>query len=186
MGQAQYRATELWHRPRTWAVMAFMAAGVAGCGPFGSASAGVASLHNGAQATPTASASDLEKYQAVVVCARQHGLPDVPDAHLDDHGQPQFPALPGNAKPPQSVLDGCKDLIAKLPQQTGSTRATLTAAALAQVRKFAACVRGKGYPNFPDPSADGSFSAPANSGALPAKDSRAFQDCRHLLPNLGR
>ena len=157
-----------------------------GCGSSGGS--GVASLHNGAQANPTPLASDLQKYQAVVVCARTHGLPDLPDAHLDDHGQPQFPTLPGGGKPPQSVLDGCKDLIARLPQSTATSgRPVLSAAALAKTRQFAACVRGKGYPGFPDPGPDGTFSVPVGSGAsLPAKDSAAFTSCRYLLPNTGR
>ena len=159
---------------------------LAGCGSPGGS--GVASLRGGAQASPSPGASDLQKYQAVVVCARTHGLPDLPDAHLDDHGQPQFPTVPGGGKPPQSVLDGCKDLIARLPQTTAaSTRPVLSAAALAKTRQFAACVRGKGYPGFPDPGPDGTFSAPVGSGAsLPAKDSAAFTSCRYLLPNTGR
>jgi len=161
--------------------------GLSGCGPFGPATSPVASLHGGTHSPASSTANDLQKYQAVVVCARLHGLPDAPDAHLDDHGQPQFPTLPGGGKPPQSVLDGCKDQIAQLPQRTDSTRSPLSAAALAKVRQFAACVRSNGYPNFPDPGPDGGFSAPADgSHQLPPKDSPAFQGCRHLLPSLGR
>ena len=161
--------------------------GLSGCGPFGPSSSPVASLSGGERPAAASTLSDLQKYQAVVVCARLHGLPDVPDAHLDDHGQPQFPTVPGGGKPPQSVMDGCKDEIAQLPQRTESSRTPLSAAALAKVRQFAACVRTKGYPNFPDPNPDGGFSAPADSThLLPPKDGPAFRDCRHFLPNLGR
>ena len=172
-------------RPSIAGVVFMGCVGLAGCGNGG---AGVASLSgSSAHTSPSPDASAIAAYQAVVLCARQHGIPNLPDVKVDDHGQPSFPDIPGGAtQPPQSVLDGCKDLIARLPAKVSQgSRPNLSAADLARTRKFAACLRTQGYPNFPDPQPDGTFTSngPSGSpGALPAKNSPAWANCRHYLP----
>jgi hypothetical protein len=73
--------------------------------------------------------------------------------------------------------------------QVGTTQTTTTGAPstsggkLGAALAYAACVRGHGVPNFPDPSTSGEFPfpIPRNSPVFEAAD----RACRKLLPNGG-
>ena len=54
------------------------------------------------------------------------------------------------------ALDACSDLARLMPPAPDSTR-PVTAAQLAVIRHFSQCMRQHGFPDFPDPRADGTF-----------------------------
>ena len=54
------------------------------------------------------------------------------------------------------ALDACSDLARLMPPAPDSTR-PVTAAQLAVIRQFSQCMRQHGFPDFPDPRADGTF-----------------------------
>jgi hypothetical protein len=66
------------------------------------------------------------------------------------------------------------------PSSSGSAAAE-SAAFMADLA-FTQCMRGKGYPNFPDPNPGRSYNvsvAPNSSGA----ELQAYDSCKHLLPS---
>jgi hypothetical protein len=70
------------------------------------------------------------------------------------------------------------------PQPSGSGGGTMSiAGGLAEMTKFAACMRENGEPSFPDPNAQGQISTNINPGS--AQFQKAQQACRKVLPNGG-
>ena len=107
-------------------------------------------------------------------CARAHGFPNFPDpiypAGVGPNG-PEEPGLFPDASfgvrlflPPGRpdklgvirALEACSDLARQMPPTPDSTR-PVTAAQLAVIRQFSKCMRQHGFPDFPDPRADGTF-----------------------------
>ncbi len=62
------------------------------------------------------------------------------------------------------------------------------AGGVAQMSKYAGCMRKNGVPNFPDPNAQGQISISSSAGIDPgsAQFQQAQQTCQKLLPNGGQ
>jgi hypothetical protein len=138
------------------------------------AAAGICVLACGAPARPgqpqsagQASASVHDQaapvWHRLVECARQNGMPDLPDPTIDDRGQAHFPN--GDPSPPPSVQQACRAIYDQLPAQVRSDGQS--AADVESLRKFAACRRDRGITDWPDPDPQGTFHLPPNlSGNL--------------------
>jgi hypothetical protein len=149
---------------RLVAVVAVLAAGI-GC----SSSPRAAPPLSRAQVTSKLT----DAYLQYARCAREHGLPNLPDPQVDDQGNDIYP--PGSTPAagfPQSVLDGCAtawntvrhwrdQFDATQPQRGGQQR---TSAQIQSGVRFAQCVRTHGYPTFPDPNPDGQPNGPLPPG----------------------
>jgi hypothetical protein len=107
-------------------------------------------------ATPSAQ-SELAIYRELVACMRAHGYPNLPDPIQESQsGKIIFP--PGTVKPPDSALKPCRSIMAKLPKDQGRpSHRPPTAAEMAGLKKFAACMRANGLRDFPDPDPQGDF-----------------------------
>ena len=149
------------------------AAVVAGCGSGG---------HAAGHATPsgTSSAQIQATLRELTQCVRQHGVPNFPDLTIDQRtGKVQVP--PGTGKPPQSAIDACRSIAARLPAE-GRTRPP-TAAEMAKLRELSRCIRQHGLPDWPDPDANGAFALPPRlrqGGKLMMR--AQFQACRQYFP----
>ncbi|MDQ6773677.1 MAG: hypothetical protein M3024_11930 [Candidatus Dormibacteraeota bacterium] len=94
--------------------------------------------------------------QRLMACIHTHGAPDFPDPTLDPNGNPQWPQ--GTTKPPDSAIHACQAIYNELPGQAADRPPT--AADLALARQFAQCMRQNGFPDWPDPNADGTYTLP--------------------------
>jgi hypothetical protein len=92
-------------------------------------------------------------------CARQHGLPNLPDPQVDENGNDQYPAgsIPTGGWP-RSVVQGCQSAWAAVLQWRDqldgmrvAARRPPAAADRQRSLRFAACIRAHGFPDFPDP-----------------------------------
>ena len=93
-------------------------------------------------------------WHELVVCARAHGYPTLPDPTVDSNGQATFP--PGTEKPPAATIAACQSIYNRLP---ASVRGGGPPDIQMEI-KFAQCLRAHGLPDWPDPLADGSFRLP--------------------------
>jgi hypothetical protein len=102
----------------------------------------------------TAGDTQLRAALAFARCMRSHGVPSFPDP--DPHGD--FPAFhTGVSKQTSSAADAaCKRLLSTGTTATPQQRQQKLAFGL----KVARCLRGHGYPSFPDPTQFGSQSLP--------------------------
>src|SRR5262249_46647254 len=108
-------------------------------------------------------------------CARAHGFPNFPDPVYPAGVGPNGPEDTTDLFPDSSfgvrlflppggsdngtlirALNACSDLARQMPPTPDSTR-PVTAAQLAVIRQFSKCMRQHGFPDFPDPRADGTF-----------------------------
>jgi hypothetical protein len=106
-------------------------------------------------ATPSAQ-SEMALYRRLAACLRTHGYPNLPDPIQDPRtGEVRLP--PGTSEPPKSALAPCESIVAKLPKHEGPQHRAPTAAEIAGLRAFAACVRSHGLREFPDPDPNGDF-----------------------------
>lgn len=114
-------------------------------------------------------------------CLRGHGYPDWPDAVVDAEGRGSYPEVSGlDEKAAIGQLQPvCGPILDELPPAARPSPDSVTAAQLATLRAFAACLRGHGAPQWPDPNPDGGFTlGPAElqlvgAGGVPA-------DCRAI------
>jgi hypothetical protein len=148
-------------------------AGLAGCSASGGA---------GAATTTTSGQQDAAAvWRELVRCARANGMPNLPDPQIDSNGRASFPN--GTPEPPASVRRACQSIYDRLPPSARGEAARPPADMQALLR-YARCMREHGVADFPDPSADGDFRAPAGSrGAKDPNLERANQACRQLDPN---
>src|SRR5215472_9777367 len=102
---------------------------------------------------PVTGAQRTHAWLAFAACMRAHGA-NLPDPSFDRNGNPQWSVNPKTL--PQAAVMACQaDLQAV---SGGSSDQAPTAAELAQLTRFAQCVRQHGLPNFPDPNPQtGSF-----------------------------
>jgi hypothetical protein len=157
--------------------MVVLLAGLAGC----SASGGSA----GATTTTSAQQAAAAGWRELVRCARANGMPNLPDPQIDSNGRASFPN--GTPDPPASVRRACQSIYDRLPASARGDEERPPADMQALLR-YARCMREHGVADFPDPDAEGNFSAPAgSSGPGPNSPSfqRALQACRQLDPNKG-
>jgi hypothetical protein len=79
-------------------------------------------------------------------CMRAHGA-NLPDPSFDQDGNPQWSVSP--KQQPQGTVTACQSYLQAV--SAGGTDQAPTAAELAQLTRFAQCVRQHGVPDFPDP-----------------------------------
>jgi hypothetical protein len=157
--------------------MVVLLAGLAGC----SASGGAA----GATTTTSGQQAAAAVWRELVRCARANGMPNLADPQIDSNGRASFPS--GTPEPPASVRRACQSIYDRLPASARGDEERPPADMQALLR-YARCMREQGVADFPDPDAEGNFSAPpGSSGPGPNSPSfqRALQACRQLDPNKG-
>jgi len=149
-------------------LVAAIAATAAACG--GSQSSGASAP------TPRSAAA---AWHQVLVCARTHGMPNLPDPQIDASGRPIFPS---GLNIPESTRRACQSLYDRLVP-TGQNDAP-THAQLASLLRFARCMRSHGVPDWPDPSPDGTFAPDARISHLLKSAIRSeLSSCEHLNPD---
>jgi hypothetical protein len=154
-----------------------VAALAAGCG------GGPASSSAGASGSPAASGSSAgSTYRsdlAYAACIRSHGVPNFPDPKpgggFDMTSNPNDPQL-------QAAQRECAHLLPPSQQQT--TTGHFTPQQVAQLLKYARCMRSHGILNFPDPTSKGLGAMNGIDMNSPQFQS-ASQTCQHLLPAIG-
>jgi hypothetical protein len=155
------------------AALAAVAALVVGCSD--------ASPTGHQQPTATSTADMLAVWRDFAACARTHGVPDLPDPTIGPDGKVVFPGFE-NRSAPDSVRAGCQQILDRLPADGRPSAAPTDIPALL---RFAACMRVHGFPDWPDPQANGTFPA----GQLPNKKTpaliSAMQACDSLNPDRG-
>jgi hypothetical protein len=111
--------------------------------------AALAAAACGGAGQPSAHQGAVTAWREYVACVRAHGVPDMPDATVDDQGRADFPdsapSVPGDA------VRACGARVASLPTRSSPPPdvATLT--------RFAQCMRAQGIADWPDPTPDGRF-----------------------------
>jgi hypothetical protein len=110
---------------------------------------------------------------------RAHGVANFPDPTAQ--GTFDLPAGMTGSQPFASADQACKSLA-----PAGSlTNQGPTTAQLNQAVKFVACMRQHGVPDFPDPSANGTFQLAGGTNPVDPKSPQfesAMSACRTLLP----
>jgi hypothetical protein len=148
-------------------------AGLAGCSASGG-SAGATTTTSGQQAAAAV-------WRELVRCARANGMPNLPDPQIDSNGRADFPN--GTPEPPASVRRACQSIYDRLPASARDDKAARPPADMQALLRFARCMRENGVADFPDPSPDGNFRAPAGApGPNTPSFQRALQACRQLDP----
>lgn len=113
-------------------------------------------------------------------CIRAHGVPDFPEPVLENGRL----TIPGGDPGPgaDQALEACRSIVDRLPPSViGEGEGPVSVEDLQNLRKFAACMRQNGMPDWPDPKDDGSF--PISGTAIEAEGKsdrfmRATQACR--------
>ncbi|HSS92457.1 MAG TPA: hypothetical protein VLR46_00550 [Candidatus Dormibacteraeota bacterium] len=108
------------------------------------------------QPSQAQSETPAQIWHELVVCARAHGDPTLPEPTVDSHGQATFP--PGTAKPSASTLAACQSIYNRLPASVRGGGAP----DIQMEIKFARCMRAHGLTDWPDPLADGSYRLPSD------------------------
>lgn len=153
-----------------------VAALAAGCG-------GGPASSSGASGNPAASGSSAQStYRsdlAYAACIRSHGVPNFPDPKpnggFDTTTNPNDPQL-------RAAQRECANLLPASQQQT--TTGHFTPQQVAQLLKYARCMRSHGVLNFPDPTSKGLGAMNGIDMNSPQFQS-ASQTCQHLLPAIG-
>jgi hypothetical protein len=163
---------------------ALLAAGIAGCDTGGP---------GGGSATPPSSAPAgrqqlLALGQEWVKCLRDKGLPRMPDPELSSEGYLQFPVAGGynwkdDLRKHPATIEACQSIEDRYPPNAFRPRQQFTADDLRKLAEYAACVRGHGIPEFPDPNAEGEFDlsgTPLANGIPGALRDKADEACRQI------
>jgi hypothetical protein len=103
-------------------------------------------------------------YVSYAQCARSHGMPSLPDPQVDDQGNDHYPSLDrqGHWRWPESVLVGCAKVWARVHAirdrfDSQHAQPRVSTVTYAQDLALARCLRGHGFPTYPDPNTNGSF-----------------------------
>jgi hypothetical protein len=154
---------------------------VSGCGAGGAAGGAAGGGIGAATTTATSAAEEMAVWRDFAQCARTHGLPDLPDPTMSPDGRVEFPGYQDRT-PPQSVQLACKHILDRLPPDSQPSAAPTNIPALL---RFAQCLRIHGFPDWPDPKANGTFpAAQLPHEKTPALIS-AMQACDSLNPDPG-
>jgi hypothetical protein len=158
---------------------------------------GLAGCHGKPSAAASAAASGLNEAQIVAIlqeytqCMRDHGIPGFQQPKLVN-GKIQGGGAPGSLdKDTMGAAEAaCKPISDRLPDTMwGSQGQDPTAAELAQLRQWAACLRQHGFPDWPDPDSRGRFAiigtgmeiALRGDGGKDARDAcRQYNDGRQI------
>ena len=122
-------------------------------------------------------------WHTLVVCLRQHGYPNVPDAIIDNRGNASIPpnTNPADVPAKNQIPAACQQAAANLPQ-TNSGGNGPTAEDRRLGRQLAQCMRQHGVPDWPDPNPDGTWSLPVRlQGKTPWIG--PMQHCKQYLPS---
>jgi hypothetical protein len=164
---------------------------VAGCGTSGPGDPADPS------STTMSDADVLVIGKQVAQCLRDNGVPEFPDPIVDEHHQLQLPddmeAQLETRYPPQTLeraQQACQSLFDQLPESAiggnGPNDADSDAPGPGDVealRQWAACAREHGFPDWPDPKADGSFPLSGTPIAAEGKSPRmiaVFDACQQF------
>jgi hypothetical protein len=120
--------------------------GLAACG-----AAGGGSETAGAGASSGASADPKGTALKFAQCMRDNGLPDFPDPEFGDNGELSQSA-PGNVDKAQ--LDAAQEKCKEFAPDSGPPK-PMDPEKLAKAREYSKCMRDHGFPDFPDPDANG-------------------------------
>jgi hypothetical protein len=152
-------------------------------------------------AGPSASPSTMSDAQILTLgrqlaqCIRDHGVPGLPDPNVENGrlilpsgATDNVPDAQGNA-----AMAACQSIVDQLPASAlgdkgDASRAPVSAADLAKMRRWAQCMRDHGISDFPDPRADGVFDLAGTSLANDPKSQRmrdANDAClQYEVPNM--
>jgi len=103
----------------------------------------------GGAAQPSAHQSTVVAWRDYVACVRTHGVPDMPDATVDDQGRADFPDSAPSV--PDDAVRACGARVASLPTRSSPQPD------VPMLARFAQCMRAQGIADWPDPTADGRF-----------------------------
>jgi len=154
----------------------------------GSSTPTVASAAGAAHQHAQAPASATQLVHGAAQCVRDHGVPNFPDPVIDTHGNLQVDTQLINSLPAslvQSLKQACQPQIDAAQASVNASQPAATPQEIAQATRFAQCMRHHGWPNFPDPDAQGKFTAAAPGQVPASKSDPAFQACRAILPVRG-
>ena len=153
---------------------------LAGCGGGGGGGGG------GSNGQSTAASNGPDRRQTLMEaakCARENGRPDWPDPTLNENGDWAFPDSVLDTGPPAA----CAAQFRSAKGHQGPSRRPLSAAEMAELRKWADCIRTHNVPDWPDPDDEGVFHPPAGLG--PAESNPQLRDaqaaCKSLEPASG-
>jgi len=127
---------------------------------------------------PSASANNLAAWRAAVHCARQHGMPDIPDPIVAINGHVKIPG--GTPTPTPAVASACARQIRAVAPTFGQRPPAPDLRALIAA---ANCMRAHGFPRWPDPNPQGVFHVKSAVAGTQAQMSRAVYACRSLFPS---
>jgi hypothetical protein len=159
-------------------VSALAALALAACGS--SSNSTVPSLSGGTHTQASAAPGSLAAAQAAVACAREHGMPGLPDPVLSASGQVTIPG--GTPQPTPAVRSACAGQI-RLAEATNDTLPNVSASDMQALLRWAACIRAHGLPRWPDPNAQGVFHVRSVDAGTIATGKRANAACRSLRAN---
>ncbi len=127
------------------------------------AACGSHSTHPSGAARPTSQAQVRQDMVSFSRCMRSHGVPDFPDPDSPQRFKAALDPSSSHAPAFQSAETACRHLLPASRasrQSAAQTRARVTAALA-----FARCLRGRGFPRFPDPTSTGELSHEMLAGA---------------------
>lgn len=159
-------------------VLVLSTVALAACGSAGRSATvpSLGGLHSQASAPP----GSLAAARAAVACARQHGMPSVPDPVVGAGGQVSIPG--GTPTPTPAVRSACAAQI-RAAQATSSQLPNVSAADMQALLRWAACMRAHGLPRWPDPNAQGVFHVRSVDAGTLVTSNRAEAACRSLRGN---
>ena len=161
-------------RLRTLAVAGTALIALAGCNGGGG--------NSGSQPTTATSGhnSQQETLRQATQCMRANGHPDWPDPVQNANGDWVFP---DNA-PDVDTPPACQALMRAGKAGNAPTKPALTAAEIAQARKWSECMRQHGLADWPDPDSDGVINPPANLQPVDTNSQvlEATSACRSVEP----
>jgi len=106
------------------------------------------------QPTTSQAETPTQIWHELVVCARTHGDPSLPDPTIDSQGMAHWP--PGTQPPSKDTIAACQTIYNRLPASVRGGGAP----DIQMEIKFAQCMRAHGLPDWPDPQADGTYRLP--------------------------
>jgi hypothetical protein len=143
---------------------------------------GYHALSVASDAQPTASTGALSASRAAVACARQHGMPSVPDPVIGADGRVTIPG--GTPVPTPAVRSACAAQI-RAAQSAASEHAIESASDIQALLRVASCMRTHGYPRWPDPNERGEFHVKSADAGTPTQYNQAVTACDPLFPPSG-
>jgi hypothetical protein len=137
----------------------------------------------GQPAAQARSETPAQIWHDVVVCARTHGDPSLPDPTVDAQGQAHFP--PGTVQPSKDTIAACQSIYNRLPASVRNGGAPDIQMGI----KFAQCMRTHGLADWPDPQPDGSYRLPSDlqttskSGPVWDRIRAGWDACKQFNPS---